>query len=262
MKNLDWRAVTFLGTVHVLGVLGIFYSILYAPAATNWFGLCRYIVCMFAITAGYHRLYAHCAYKCARGVQIFFAIFGAMSFQHSILEWVKDHRHHHWDVDTDKDPHNIKRGLFWAHIGCWLSKRPEFDPKDKVVADLYENPVVQFQYRHYRSITIFFGIILPWVIPLAWGDYLGGLFVGSTSLLAQLHTTYSVNSLAHKYGKRDYGLKESGADNIWVSIVTLGEGQQNRHHIKPWEWHNGIWYDPTGWLISTLFKVDLAWDLK
>lgn len=255
----NWRAWVFLGVVHILGFGGIFHGIFYAPFETNMFALARYILCMLAITAGYHRLYAHESYKCASMVQYFFAIFGGMSFQYKIADWVKDHRPHHWYTDTDKDPHNIKRGFFWAHIGCWLSLRPRTG--DEIVSDLYRNKIVCFQGKHYRLITILCGIILPCSLPILWGDFYGWL-VMSTSLLVQFHATYSVNSVAHMLGEKPYNSNESGTNNFWVTLVTLGEGEQNYHHKNPQSWHNGIWFDPTGWFIWTLSKFRLAWDLK
>ncbi|KAJ2830916.1 stearoyl-CoA 9-desaturase, partial [Coemansia furcata] len=47
------------------------------------------------ITAGYHRLWAHRAYKASRPLEVFLAVFGASSIQGSIIWWVQNHRLHH-----------------------------------------------------------------------------------------------------------------------------------------------------------------------
>ena len=52
-------------------------------------------------------------------VKFLYLLFGSAAFQGSALQWASDHRRHHRFVDTDRDPHNIKRGFFYAHMG-WL----------------------------------------------------------------------------------------------------------------------------------------------
>lgn len=65
-------------------------------------------------------------------------------------EWVRDHRVHHKFSETDADPHNAKRGFFFAHVGWLMMKRhPEVIRKGKTVdiSDLFEDPIVAFHER-------------------------------------------------------------------------------------------------------------------
>ncbi|GBM48227.1 Stearoyl-CoA desaturase 5 [Araneus ventricosus] len=68
----------------------------------------------------------------------------------NIYEWCRDHRVHHKFTETDADPHNIKRGFFFAHIG-WLMcrKHPDVAKKGKTISveDLMADPIVRFQRR-------------------------------------------------------------------------------------------------------------------
>lgn len=60
----------------------------------------------------------------------------------------RDHRVHHKFSETDGDPHNAKRGFFFAHMGWLLCKKhPHVRSKGKVVdmSDLEQDPVVMFQ---------------------------------------------------------------------------------------------------------------------
>lgn len=72
------------------------------------------------------------------------------SFQNDIYEWCRDHRVHHKFTETDADPHNIKRGFFFAHMG-WLmcKKHPAVGEKGKTVYldDLWADPIVRFHRR-------------------------------------------------------------------------------------------------------------------
>lgn len=71
--------------------------------------------------------------------------------QDCIFEWARDHRTHHKYADTDADPHNAERGLFFSHMG-WLccKKSPEVIEGGRRidVTDLYEDPVVMFQKKY------------------------------------------------------------------------------------------------------------------
>ena len=68
--------------------------------------------------------------------------------QNDILDWARDHRVHHKFSETDADPHNAKRGFFFAHIG-WLlvKKHPDVKIKGKNIdlSDLYADKVVMIQ---------------------------------------------------------------------------------------------------------------------
>lgn len=57
-------------------------------------------------------------------------------------------RVHHKFTDTDADPHNSCRGLFFSHIG-WLlvKKHPDVKRKGSTIdmSDLERDPIVMFQ---------------------------------------------------------------------------------------------------------------------
>lgn len=57
-------------------------------------------------------------------------------------------RVHHKFTDTDADPHNSKRGLFFSHVG-WLlvKKHPDVKRKGSTIdmSDLDQDPIVMFQ---------------------------------------------------------------------------------------------------------------------
>ena len=60
-----------------------------------------YTLCGLAITAGYHRLFAHRTYRASPPVRWAMLAFGAATFQNSALSWSADHRAHHADTDHD-----------------------------------------------------------------------------------------------------------------------------------------------------------------
>lgn len=71
--------------------------------------------------------------------------------QNSVHEWSRDHRVHHKYSETNADPHNAKRGFFFAHMG-WLMcrKHPAVKAKGKQIdmSDLEADPIIMFQHKY------------------------------------------------------------------------------------------------------------------
>jgi stearoyl-CoA desaturase (delta-9 desaturase) len=224
-----------------------------------------YLAVGMSICAGYHRFFSHKSYEASRPVQLFYAIFGAMAAQNSILWWSSSHRVHHQYVDRDWDPYNINRGFWWAHI-LWVFHHHDAPDAKANAPDLLRNPIVRWQNRWYKIILVVGGFGLPALIGAMFGDAIAGLLWGGFLRLAVIHhTTFFVNSLAHYVGKPAYNAEVSARDNWGVALLTLGEGYHSFHHRFPADFRNGIrWYhwDPAKWFIATLRFTGLAADLR
>lgn len=73
----------------------------------------------------------------------------------SIYNWVQLHRIHHKYPDTEADPHNSKRGFFFAHIGWYMvDKTPECREKKKEIdmSDVLKDSIARF---HSRLVYLF-----------------------------------------------------------------------------------------------------------
>src|ERR1700690_3545315 len=82
-----------------------------------------YVVRMWAITAGYHRYFAHRTFKTSRAFQFVMAWLGTCSMQNGPLWWASWHRRHHKHSDTPLDPHSpIQRGFWYSHFGLALDE--------------------------------------------------------------------------------------------------------------------------------------------
>ncbi len=263
--ELDWRNLLFLLSAHTVAVVAVVYLLLAdfswwtIGLAVVWFALCG-----FSITAGYHRLFAHCAYQAHPLVRAAYLFFGAAAVQNSALNWCADHRRHHARTDTPDDPYNIRRGFWWAHIGWVLNEcGNRAEPR---LPDLRADRLVRFQHDHYLMLAIVSGALLPLGFGLLWGDPLGALLVvGFLRLVFQWHVTFAVNSVAHMFGTQPYGDRTSARDSAWTALLTLGEGYHNFHHRFPADYRNGVrWHqiDPTKWLIWSLARLRLATHLR
>lgn len=260
----NWMNIVFLSLVHLLGVCGVVYAIFHFSWPTIILAVIFFCLRALGIT-GYHRYYTHRAYKCSRVVQVFYLLFGAASFQNSVMRWASDHRNHHRFTDTDQDPYGINRGFWNSHIGWVLRVGHPIDFSN--VRDLERDALVAFQHRWYVPIGLVVGVVLPVLLGFLWGDLVGAfLIVSALGLTLQYHATFSVNSFAHLIGTRPY-LQNSSARNSWlVSVITFGEGGgHNRHHRYPGDYRTGIrwWsFDPPKWFVWNLSKIGLTWDLR
>ncbi|KAL5508568.1 OLE1_2 [Sanghuangporus vaninii] len=225
-----------------------------------------YVVNMFAITAGYHRLWSHRSYKASIPLQYFLAIAGAGAVQGAIRWWARNHRSHHRYTDTDLDPYDARKGFWYTHIG-WMLVKPKITPGRCDVRDLSQNKVVQWQRKYYFPLALVTGILAPWFIPgYFWGDWRGGLFIaGFARITMTHHSVFCVNSLAHWLGDSPYDDKHTPRDHLLTAILTLGEGYHNFHHQFPMDYRNAVkWYqyDPTKWMIWALSHLRLASHLQ
>ena len=54
-----------------------------------------------------------------------------------------------------------------------------------------------------------------------WQLVIWGFFLSTVVLY---HATYTINSLAHTWGSRRFRTSDDSRNNLWLALVTLGEG--------------------------------------
>ena len=232
--------------LHFLAICGIFVAP-YASWKTWVFFVFYNLISNLGVTAGAHRLWAHRSYKATLFYRIMIMLFNCISFQNPIYVWVRDHRVHHKYTETDADPHNAKRGFFFAHMG-WLmmKKHPEVFLKGCSIdmSDIQCDSVVMFQKRYYYILAFIMSLLIPTVAPwYIWGEYplYSFLICGMLRYVYSLHNAWLVNSAAHLWGKRPYNKNINPSENWLVSLVAIGEGWHNYHHSFPYDYAASEW---------------------
>ncbi|RHZ05583.1 hypothetical protein DYB26_015969, partial [Aphanomyces astaci] len=115
IANANWPMVIYLGYCHALALAAIPYFTSCKWQTWVWTLVC-YQAAGLGITGGVHRLWSHKAYKAADSVRVFLMLCNALANQGTIYHWSRDHRVHHKWSETEADPHNANRGLFFAHV--------------------------------------------------------------------------------------------------------------------------------------------------
>jgi stearoyl-CoA desaturase (delta-9 desaturase) len=72
------------------------------------------------------------------------------------------------------------------------------------------------------------------------------------------HVTWSVNSICHAFGKREFETNDRSRNEWAVGLLAFGEGWHNNHHAFPRSAFHGWHCDLSGDVIWTLERLGLA----
>jgi stearoyl-CoA desaturase (delta-9 desaturase) len=267
LSPIDWPNVLLLALVHVAAIGGtaVYLALHGLTLAALLIGISLTVVSIFAISAGYHRLFSHRAYEAHPVFRFLLLVFGAGTFQRSALGWAADHRRHHAKTDSDRDPYDARRGFWYSHIG-WVLRQADPNPAPVPMRDLERDPLVSWQHRHFALIGIAAGLVLPTLLGLLWGDPWGGFVIGAAvRLLLVYHATFSINSFAHLFGSQPYSDRSTARDSLLTALISMGEGYHNFHHTFPGDYRNGVrahQFDPTKWILRTLAALGVVRTLR
>jgi stearoyl-CoA desaturase (delta-9 desaturase) len=248
---------TLYWSMHAACLLGFVYT----PGARELalFGAC-YALRIFAITGGYHRYFAHRSYRTSRAFQFVLAALGASAVQKGPLWWASRHRQHHKYADQPgKDIHSPREGFYHAHQGWIFNGRHDASLLDQI-RDFASYPELVWLNRWHVAPPLAIAAICAAIggIPgLVWG------FLIST--LVCWHSTYTINSLAHRWGSRRYATRDDSRNNLWLALLTFGEGWHNNHHHFCASARQGFFWweiDVTYYLLRALAALGLVWDLR
>ena len=266
----------FLGLVAAIAMLwplGLVSRLDLAMVVAGW------LLTGLGITVGFHRLLTHRSFDTYRWVRLVWMTLGALSVEGSPLVWCAVHRRHHELSDQPGDPHsphlhgdglwNSLRGLWYGHAG-WLFTGYWSSPDLKrYVPDLLADPALVTVDRLYY-LWVLTSLALPaaigGLITLSWQGALSGLVWGGlVRIFITHHITWSINSICHVFGTRDYVTGDESRNNLVCGLLGLGEGWHNSHHAFPTSARHGLawWQLDASWLvIRGMELVGLAWNVR
>ena len=241
-----------------------------ATGHSTWLGLWLLLAFWFlsgiGVTLGYHRLVTHRAFTTRKGIKAALIFLGGFAAQGPVIYWAALHRRHHALSDRPGDPHSPHfdgetthsgwRGFLHAHLGWMFSH--EIPNTLFYAPDLLKDPLVSRLNRLY-PVSVAMGLVLPALIGAAvthtaFGAWQGLVWGGLARMALGSQIIWSVNSISHLIGARDFDTADHSRNNHWLSILSLGESLHNTHHNAPRSacfaarpWH----LDP-GWLLLRL----------
>ncbi|STY30760.1 fatty acid desaturase [Legionella wadsworthii] len=228
---------------------------------------------MFAITGFYHRYFSHKTFKMNRFWQFVFAVVGNSAMQRGPLWWAAHHRIHHRFTEKEQDPHSpIQHGLLWSHVG-WIFYSDNFKTDYKSIGDFAKYPELIWLNRHDNVVPLSLMLILFLI-----GSYLQAYYPSLhtsgmqlviwgfvISTVALFHATFSINSMSHLWGTRTFQTEDKSRNNLFLALLTMGEGWHNNHHYYPRSTSQGFrWWqiDITYYLLCLLEKMHIIHDIS
>jgi stearoyl-CoA desaturase (delta-9 desaturase) len=241
--------------------------------------LLGWLVSGMGITVGFHRLLTHRSFDTYRWVRAAWMLAGALSVEGSPFVWCAVHRRHHQFSDQPGDPHSPHlggdgwfgwwRGLWHSHTGWLFTGIWSYPDLKRYIPDLLADPLLVRLDRLYGL-----WILLSFAIPFAvgglvtrtWeGAWLGLLWGGFVRVFFTHHVTWSINSICHLFGGREFVSNDHSRNNFLCGIFAFGEGWHNNHHAFPTSARHGLrWWQIDGsWLvIRTMQALGLAWNVR
>lgn len=249
-------------TVFLLALHAAPLSLLYTGARRrDWiaFGI-FYVVVLFALGNGLHRYFAHRAFKTGRGFQFFLGIL-CTSFFGDPIGFSGRHRLHHRYSDTERDIHDLRRGLWYTWVGRLLEDGYSKSEIFEATRDLTRYPELLWLHRYYPVVG-FSAAALVYAI----GGYT--MFAAGYCLsvcLIAVHGASAVNFFGHQAKNRRFDTNDRSSNNALLGLLMLGEGWHNNHHAFPAAARSGLlWYeiDILYYLLRVLAWLGLVWDLR
>ena len=247
-RRIEWTYAVPVIVYHLVAVLA------FLPWLFSWTGVFLavaglYVFGTLGINLCYHRLLAHRGLMVPTWLEHTFAIFAVCSFQDTPARWVAVHRRHHQHADEREDPHSPLVSFFWGHMGWLLVENRDLERLG--IFDRYARDVLQDRfYKRLERNNWLLVVLASWIVFFAAG-FAVSLALGATvaasaqfglSLLvwgvfvrtvAVWHITWSVNSVTHRFGYRNYETDEGSRNNILIGLISNGEGWHNNHHAAP-----------------------------
>ena len=278
--RIKWQYAGPIAVVHVAALLAC------VPWFFSWTGvglaiLGLYVFGTLGINIGYHRLLTHRGFTCPKWMERAFAILGVCCAEKSPTVWVTWHRQHHHEADKEPDPHSPLKSFLWGHLGWLMIKYGNSNTTATIrrySKDLLKDP---FYVWLEKSDNWFKVVVISWAVFFVAGfvsvNLAGGttadaiqfglsLFVWGVAVrtVAVWHISWSVNSITHLWGYRNYDTPDNSRNNIFVGIIANGEGWHNNHHADPRSARHGLdWREPdVTWVtICALMALGLARDV-
>lgn len=204
------------------------------------FFIALWYLSLFSQTFFQHRYAAHGAFTMSKGWERFFFVIAYVTQGSSYMSpkaYAIMHRLHHAYTDTEKDPHSPS---FSKHIFAMMWRTRN------IYRDIF-NGTADIETRFSKNVPewkIFDRWANSGLSRALWTALYIGLFIAFASspwlyLLLPVVITMGafhgavINWFAHKYGYKNYILKNTSENLFSIDILMLGESYHNNHHKYP-----------------------------
>jgi len=279
--RIDWVFALGLIWCHLVALLAVL------PYFFSWTGvilvpLGYYVFGTIGINICFHRLLTHRSFATPKWLEHTIATIGVCAMQDTPAMWVGTHRRHHQHSDEQPDPHSPLVTFLWGHLFWGMIKNTDLQRRalfNRYARDITRDPLYAwFEQPNVAYLVVFASwavfFLGGFLVELACGGTLAEAVQFGASLViwgvfvravVTWHITWSINSVSHLWGYRNYETRDSSRNNFFVGFLANGEGWHNNHHAHPRSARHGHkwWELDIGWLtIRTLALFGLAWNIE
>jgi len=224
----------------ISAVYRYFFSLIFNFMIIILFFIALWYTSLFSQTFFQHRYAAHGAFSMSKGWERFFFILAYITQGSSYMSpkaYAIMHRLHHAYTDTEKDPHSpsFSKNIFhmmWRTRNIYrdiLKGKMEVEPK--FLKNVPEWDAFDRWANSGLSRLLWVGVYVTVFVLFASSAWLY-LFLPIAITMGAFHGAI-INWFAHKYGYKNYILKNTSENLFSIDILMLGESYHNNHHKFP-----------------------------
>jgi fatty-acid desaturase len=260
--------------MHTLALL------VFVPWFFSWTGVASFVFGTWifgaiGIPICYHRLLTHRSFRTPKWFERVLVLIAVSCGQETPARWVAWHRLHHQESDHQEDPHSPLVSFFWSHFQ-WLiyenRNTSKFGIYQKYARDILDDPFYMWLEKNPMmalGIFVAHGLLVYvaafLIASMFMGDGMAAFQLASSvfvwGVVARVvcvwHNTWSVNSLSHMFGYRNYDTDDHSRNNWFVALISMGEGWHNNHHAD----QSAATVQHKWWEIDMNYYIIKSWEL-
>jgi fatty-acid desaturase len=233
---------------HILGIYGLisviltgqYYWLLIFLVVFLWTGI-------VGVNVSLHRYFSHKSFTTSPLKERILLYSSIVTCLGSPAMWCSIHRAHHSFSDTVRDPHNPR---LIGKFKTWFTLWPHKNIQKRFIVPFLQTNEMKIIHKYYFLINYVILLILLLInVNL-------GIFIFCLPAVFCFHGASAIGVIPHYYGYITYKVNDSSRNNIFASIMSLGEGWHNNHHANPGRWYQGEkwWeFDPPAFMIKYVF---------
>lgn len=250
MQSKMWLWHVFTHLISIVGLFFIFYSeqlhylLFLIPSI--------FIAGMF-VNIGLHRYLSHRSFKTGYIRDLILRYGIILTGLGPSIMWVTAHRHHHNTSDTEEDFQNPN---IIGKFRSWFTLYPKTNFPVKYGIQAARNKHNRIVYRYYFRIQLMLYSVMTLINPML------TVVLLAIPMVACFHGAAAIGVITHLWGYKvvkDENDTDHSYNNIFASILSLGEGWHNYHHSYPQDYRCGHkwWeFDPPAFIIENFLLVN------
>lgn len=247
MQYKMWLWHIFTHTVSIAGLIHIFQT---GQLEYLWLLIPSIFIAGMFVNIGLHRYLSHQSFKTGPIRDLILRYGIVLTGLGPSIMWITAHRHHH---DTSDTEHDFQNPNIIGKFRSWFTLYPKTTFPTRYGIQAARNKHNRIVYKHYFKIQFALYATMTLIDPML------TVVLLAIPMIACFHGAASIGVITHLWGYRVVDSKDNSYNNVFASVLSLGEGWHNYHHTFPKDHRCGHkwWeFDPPAFIIEKLLLVN------